>query len=271
MLKRILLLCLMALFIKQIEAQELFTLTEPASNMPARSLGIRMNQSIMKSEITGEKAYHLLPEIMLGLKGKWMIHAEGFFSNRNKKISFEGTQAYLKYRFLSIDEVHSHFRMAVFGRYAANNADIHQEAIDLNGHNSGTEVGLVMTQLLHKVALSASASYVHAKNNRNEKGYEIDKSRAEAINFTFSAGKLMLPKEYKTYKQTNLNLMLEFPGQTNQQTGRTFLDMAPVVQFIFYSQMRMDLAYRFPLINDLARTYPRGWLLRMEYTLFNLW
>ena len=271
MLKYILQLCLALIFVNQIKSQELFTLTEPASNMPARSIGFRMNQSLMKAELGNEKAYHLLPEIMLGLKGKWMVHAEGFFSNRNKSIAIEGAQAYLKYRFLSVDEVHSHFRMALFGRYAINNADIHQDAIDLNGHNTGSEVGLVMTQLLHKVALSASASFVKASNNRNEKGYEIDKSKAEASNFTFSIGKLMLPKEYKTYKQTNLNLMMEFPGQTNIQTGRTFLDMAPIVQLIFFSQMRMDLTYRFPLINDLSRTYPRGWLLRLEYTLFNQW
>jgi hypothetical protein len=262
----VLLLCIF-----QAKAQELFTVTEPASNMPAHSVGFRQNNTWMRSGDGSDIAYHALPEIMIGVSRKWMMHAEGFFSSRDKSFSYEGFQLYGKYRFFSQDDVHSHFRMALFGRYARNNADVHQEAIDLNGHNTGWESGLIATQLLHKVALSASISYVKAGDNRNQEGYKIKEKESEAVNYTMSVGKLMLPKNYITYRQTNLNLMLELPAQTNLRTGKTFVDAVPIVQLIFLSQLRMDMAYRFPLSNNLDRTYPRGWMLRLEYTIFNVW
>ena len=112
---------------------------------------------------------------------------------------------------------------------------------------------------------------MEASDNRKEKGYQINEQENKAMNFTFSVGKLMLPKKYISYKQTNLNLMAEFLGQQNLHSGRTFVDMAPVVQLIIYSKMRMDFAYRFPLFNDLERSYPRGWMLRLEYNWFSVW
>ena len=79
----------------------------------------------------------------------------------------------------------------------------------------------------------------------------------------------MLPKEYTSYEQTNLNLMTEFLGQTNMSTGKTYLDIAPSVQLIFKSRMRVDLGYRFTLISELERTTPEGAFLRLEYNIFN--
>jgi hypothetical protein len=35
-----------------------------------------------------------------------------------------------------------------------------------------------------------------------------------SVNYSLSAAKLMLPKEYLDYKQTNLNLLVEVLGQT---------------------------------------------------------
>jgi hypothetical protein len=79
----------------------------------------------------------------------------------------------------------------------------------------------------------------------------------------------MLPKEYTGYNQTNVNLMLELLGQVNMNTGYSFLDIAPSVQFIFLSKMRLDAAYRIPLVKDLTRTAPGGFLIRLDYYFFN--
>ena len=79
----------------------------------------------------------------------------------------------------------------------------------------------------------------------------------------------MLPKEYTSYEQTNLNLMLEFLGQTNLKTGESFLDIAPSLQLIFHSRIRVDIGYRYALVKDLQRTAPSGGLLRFEYNIFN--
>jgi hypothetical protein len=159
--------------------------------------------------------------------------------------------------------------MAAYGRASLNNSDIHQEEIETNGHNSGYEAGLIATQLLHKVALSASASYEHAMDNSEVNKFPANQSN-DAMNYTFSIGKLMLPKEYKSYKQVNLNLMAEFIAQRLNVSGKYFVDIAPSIQFIFNSQTRVDLGYRKELKSNMVRTAPSGFMLRFEHLLFNV-
>ncbi len=263
-----LILLLVVFCFKQATAQELFVFTEPASNMAAKSFGLRLNNYLMKETETKKTNYHLIPEIMWGASKHIMLHAEAFLSNRNNSFVAEGGALYAKYRFYSQDEVHNHFRMAAFGRYSFNNSDVHQAAIDLNGHNSGFEAGMIATKLAGKTAVSASASFLHAMDNGKEKFIYGDKNR-NAVNYTLSVGRLMLPKEYTSYKQTNLNLMVEILGQANLNKGYSYLDIAPSIQFIFLSRMRLDAAYRIPLVKDLSRTAPGGYFVRLEYNIFN--
>jgi hypothetical protein len=120
-----------------VSAQELFVFTEPASNMPAKSLGVRDMNAFM-FENNGRINYHNMPELMWGINKKWMVHVQGFISNRQEGgLKTEGGSFYAKYRFLSKDDIQSHFRMAAFGRYSFNNADIHQQEIETMGHNTG--------------------------------------------------------------------------------------------------------------------------------------
>ncbi|MFT3908462.1 MAG: hypothetical protein QM737_03485 [Ferruginibacter sp.] len=254
-----------------IHAQELFTWSEPASNMAAKAIGFRANNGFMKENLSDKYDYYLAPEIMWGISAKLMIHVEGFFSNQNNGFAADGASLYFKYRFLSNDEVHSHFRMAAYGRIASSNNHIHERAINLNGHNSGYEAGLIATKLVNKVAISASAGLLHAADNAdNHKFYYDDKYR-NALAYNLSFGKLMLPKEYTSYKQTNLNLMLELLGQTNLAAGESYLDIAPVIQFIILSKMRIDASYHFALVKDLYRNAENGFLLRLEYNIFNVY
>jgi hypothetical protein len=259
---------LLLLFNTGLHAQELFVLTEPASNMAAKSLGIRAMNSFM-NELDGSGInYHLMPEIMWGINNKWMLHAQGFLSNRNNRLVTEGGSLYAKYRFLSIDDVHSHFRMATYGRLSINNSDIHQDEIETMGHNSGYELGLIATQLLHKVAISASASYEKAMDNGSAYKFPSTQSN-NAINYTLSVGKLMLPKEYTSYNQTNVNLMVEMLGQS-LSNGKSFLDIAPSVQLIIQSQARIDFGYRYQLHSNMHRTAPNGFIVKFEYNLFSI-
>lgn len=250
-------------------AQELFVYTEPASNMPAHSVGLRLNQWFMHEPGVGLN-YHLLPEVMWGVNKALMVHAEAFLSNRAGSTTYEGAGLYAKWRFFSRDGDHRHFRMAAFARASANNADIHQEEIETNGHNTGGELGLIGTQLLHRTALSASASVERATDNRNgSEAFPPDAART-ALNGTLSAGHLVLPRQYTGYNQTNLNLMAEVLGQWLPQTGRYYVDLAPSVQLIFRSQTRLDLGYRFPVVQEMDRTAPSGFLLRLEQVLFGV-
>jgi hypothetical protein len=208
---------------------------------------------------------------MVGISKKIMLHGDVFISNRNKALSTEGGSVYAKYRFLSNDDVQKHFRMAVYGRYSFNNSDIHQQEINLYGHNSGYEAGIIATQLLHKVALSSGVSYLKAMDNGNNHKYPYGSNNSKAINYTLSIGKLMLPKEYRDYKQTNLNLMVEFLNQYNLGSGKYYMDIAPAVQLIFSSVARIDVGYRRELTTTFYRTAPNGLFLRLEYNLFNVY
>jgi hypothetical protein len=250
-------------------AQELFSLTEPASNMAARSIGFRLDNSVMDEINSSRINYHLIPEIRVGVSKKLMIGGSAFFSNRNDRFRTEGGSVYAKYRFLSNDALQRHFRMAAFARISYNNSDIHQEEINMYGHNSGYEAGVVATQLLRKVALSTAVSVMKATDNGNNNKYPYGSKDSKAVNYTFSIGKLMLPKEYKDYRQTNINLMVEFLNQVNVGSGKYYMDIAPSVQMIFNSRSRVDIGYRKELSGSLLRTAPNGFFIRLEHNLFN--
>lgn len=250
------------------QAQELFVYTEPASNMPTRSLGLRMTNMLMDELGSQKYEYHVVPEAMWGVNKRLMVHANAFISNATTKLKAEGGSVYAKYRFLSTDALHSHFRMAAYGKYSFNNSLIHQQEIDLFGHNTGWQGGIVATQLVHKVALSANVSYLQAMDNGNINKFPSAESN-KAVNYSLSIGKLMLPKEYTDYDQTNLNLMVELLGQTLGSNKGSYLDIAPSLQLIIKSQARIDIGYRQQLMSSMQRSAPNGFLLRFEYLIFN--
>jgi hypothetical protein len=199
-----------------------------------------------------------------------MVHFQSYFSNRaNESLKGEGGSIYAKHRIYSIDDIHKHFRLAAYARYSLNNADIHQEEIETMGHNTGFEAGLVATKLVNKVAISSSLSYEKALNNMPNYKFPTSQSN-NATNYTLSIGKLVYPKTYTNLKQTNVNLMCEFLGQTLNGNGKSNLDIVPSLQFIIYSQARIDIAYRKQLYSSMTRTAPNGFMIKFEYTFFNV-
>jgi hypothetical protein len=248
-------------------AQELYVNTEPASNMATGSLGLRVeNQGFFKPSYKNRSTF----EAMYGVSRHLMVHgslyASDYYSNGQH---FEGGSVYAKYRFLSIDTVQKHFRGAVFAKLASINNPVPNQEITLEGDNSGLQSGVIFTQLLHKLALSGSASYLRAFDNRG--GYNLPAWQARnAAAYTLSAGYLVLPKNYRDYKQVNMNLYVELLGKTNPGHGQSYLDAAPAVQFIFNSVCRLDFSYRTPLYNDMERNSKNMYLVRLEYNFFNL-
>jgi len=266
-MKKILLL--VSLFTTKLYAQELFVFTEPASNMATKSIGVRLDNMFTKNDLSNKTTYSLAPEIMLGVSKKIMVHATGYFDNMDAGFKASGGALYIKYRFYSEDEVHSHFRLAAFGRAAFNNNSINEYAVALGRRNSGYETGIVGTKLINKTAISASASFLHALDNGGNK-YQWNDGQRNAVNYTISAGRLVLPKEYTSYRQVNMNLMLELLGQTNLYKGDSYIDAAPSVQFIFNSRTRVDAGYRFALLDNLLRHEQNSVLLRLEYNFYNV-
>jgi len=80
----------------------------------------------------------------------------------------------------------------------------------------------------------------------------------------------MYPKTYTSFKQTNINLMVELLGQTLAENGRSYLDIVPSVQFIINSQARIDVAYKQELYSSMLRSASNGVYLKLEYTFFNV-
>ena len=102
--------------------QELYVATEPASNMPQNALGIRLTQEAV---FTNGYRAKIIPEAMIGLSKNLMIHQSIFLNNMQQNgLKANGGAFYAKYRFLSIDSTHSHFRGAVYAGYAAVNGAI---------------------------------------------------------------------------------------------------------------------------------------------------
>ena len=248
-------------------SQELYVNTEPASNMATNSLGIRLENQGFFSPIYKDRTSL---ELMYGASKHLMIHGSlyesDFYQNQQH---FEGGSIYAKYRFLSVDSVQKHFRGAFFAKVSGINNPIPNQEISLEGDNSGFQSGVVFTQLLHKLALSGSASYLHAWDNFG--GYDLPIANARnAIAYTLSTGYLLLPKDYKNYNQVNVNVYAELLGKTNPGYGQSYLDAAPAVQLIFNSLIRVDFSYRVPLYNSMVRNTDHMYLVRLEYNLFNL-
>jgi len=247
-------------------SQELYVNTEPASNMATHSLGIRLeNQGYFNPDYKNRTSL----EVMYGASKSLMVHGTLYASDYYQhQQHLEGGSVYAKYRFLSIDSVQSHFRGAVFVKAASISNPVYNQEIALEGDNSGFQTGVVFTKLIHKLALSASTSYLHGFNNR---GYDIPATNArDAIGYTLSAGYLLFPRKYENYNQVNLNVYTELLGKTNPGYGQSYLDVAPAVQLIFNSFFRVDFSYHAPLYNEMTRTSKNTYLVRLEYNLFSV-
>lgn len=249
------------------QAQELFVFTEPASNMPAKSIGIRVtNEGIFNKGAMNRT----MPEVMLSFNKKLMTHVQGFFSDADGKYRLEGGSLYAKYRFLSVDDSQKHLRAAAFGRISTSRRPTYTEDINLEGDNSGVQGGIIVTQLLHKLALSGSLSYTKAfdAESRIVAG---SPQPDQMIGYTLSSGYLVLPVVYKNYNQPNFNVYFEMLGKTNPANGNSYLDLAPALQVILNSRTRIDLGYRFQVAGDMAGRYNKNmYVVRAEFNFFNV-
>ncbi|WP_231427958.1 hypothetical protein [Pedobacter sp. Leaf250] len=249
-------------------SQELYVFTEPASNMPTKSVGVRLtNEGMFNNPGFVSRT---IPEVMFGFNKNLMMHAQGFLSDMDGKYRLEGGSLYLKYRFLSIDEAQSHFRAAAFGRISSSRRPTYTRDINLEGDNSGYQGGLIFTQLLHKLALSATLGYAHSFKDSERQIHHMPRPN-NMFSYSLSSGYLVLPFVYKDYKEPNFNVYFEMLGKTDPSSGESYLDLAPAVQVILNSRTRIDLGYRFQATGNMANRYTKNmYLLRAEFNFFNV-
>lgn len=267
-MKRIIVLALISIsaFTKGF-AQELYVFTEPASNMPTKSIGVRITNEGMFNN--PDFVSRTIPEVMFGFNKNLMMHAQAFLSDMDGKYRLEGGSLYAKYRFLSLDEAQSHFRAAAFGRISTSKRPTYTRDINLEGDNSGVQGGVIFTQLLHKLALSSTLGYAHAFENVDRQQVGMPQPR-NMFSYSLSSGYLVLPVVYKDYNQPNFNVYMELLGKTDPSSGQSYLDIAPAIQMIINSTTRIDLGYRFQAAGNMDGRYTKNmYLLRAEFNFFN--
>lgn len=256
------------LFMYPAIAQELYVFTEPASNMPAHSISGRLSGKFVKDKYSGNLMQRYTPEIMFGLNKKWMLHMAPTFSDMySSNLRWESGRVYAKYRFLSNDEVHRHFRMAAFAELAHSRNKPRFDELGLEGDLSGLQGGIILTQLWNKLALSSTLSYLHVTTDKPKTNPADIPSNA--FNYSISAGYLVLPVRYTSFKQTNLNIYTEILGQKSLDMKRYFIDFAPAIQLIFNSNAKLNLGYRFELMGNMHRIARQSWLISFERTFLN--
>ncbi len=267
MIKNIALLILLSIGLSSaVSAQELYVFSEPASNMAAKSLGFRLTT---EGNVSPKFTNRIIPEVLVGFNKELMAHVQLFASDYAGKYEVEGASFYAKYRFLSLDELKSHFRAAAFARISTHKGLTHTEDINLEGDNAGWQGGLVFTQLLHKLALSGTVAYSQVFKGVNNPAFGTQ-SPDKMLNYSLSSGYLVLPFVYKNYNQPNFNLYFEVLGKTNPANGNSSLDFAPALQVILNSRTRIDLGYRFNVAGNIENRHSKNmYLARLELNFFN--
>jgi hypothetical protein len=294
-MKKIISFAFVILFSTVIYAQELYVNTEPASNMATGSIGFRVLTKVYKMNYNNSfNSYRVIPEFMIGASRHLMLHVAGYGSDMfQKKFKVEGGSLYAKYRFYSQDDVHEHFRIAAFSKvtFIDNPQQLSIESkkllpdgnggyteqlvtsvykndeFDIDGLNSGIVGGVVATKLVNKLAVSGSLDYGYRLNNLNNK--VLPDQPLNAINYSASFGYLLLPKEYVSYRQTNMNLYVEVLGTTFPGKQKSYADIAPAIQFIFNSIARLDLSYRTQIAGNTRRLSDNYFMVRFEYNILN--
>lgn len=249
-----------------LHGQELYVFSDPASNVPAGAIVVKgFSQLGNRSPLSQRYG----TEIMAGTGKKLMLRAGTTLSNMmQRQVRWESAYLYGKYRFLSNDDVHAHFRMAAFGELGYSRNRSFFEELNIQGDVSGVQAGIIATQLKNKTAVSATLAYVEAFRGRYLNGASSFPTN-KALGYSLSGGTLMLPRVYKNYDQLNFNIYAEVLGQKALDSDAWFTDLAPAVQFIVKSNTKINFGYRFQLGGDAVRFNRQMFMLALEHTFFN--
>lgn len=290
-----------------LHAQELFPNTEPASTMPKNVLGVRFFTDNYKEVIQIRNMSAL--RLMYGIRGDLTVYATGFMSNHHNwkmpedfpfhnapergkiyPFKFDGGHLYLKYRFLSLDDQNTHFRMASYLEGSYVNTTHHETEPDLYfGDNKGIGGGIIATYLVNKFAISTTWGYIHPFDYVGVTPDPLDGlpdipmkiQYGKTLSYSLSMGYLLFPRTYNSYDQGNLNLYLELRGKAYGSskvdlfygTDRSYyvinnryppalksgyyLDITPGIQYIYKSNLRIEFSTTFRGLGfSYARLYP---------------
>jgi hypothetical protein len=201
----------------------------------------------------------------------------------NNRLTFESVNVYAKYRFLSNDGVHKHFRAAAFLKGVFSTNDLKYDELTAEGDQTAVQAGLIFTQLVHKLAVSSTLALTEVLDGERFLKYGGPRNFGyQAFNYSLSAGYLVLPRTYSGFNQTNLNLYIELLGSRGPgpeifdagagsitRTTFQYVDLAPALQLIIKSNAKLNLGYRFQLSGNAYRMSNSAFLVSYERTFLN--
>ena len=293
---------------QNINAQELYPNSEPASINPKNTLGIRlMNEAYITNNVT--RTWHGAM-FMYGLNSKLMLSAMFTTSNHHYKslpenfiqsdsnnvefvpnnhtvqkynYAFEAINLGFRYRFLNKDGDHKHFRMSLYGN-GVYSFQPHDEAeTTLMGDNKGIGGGIISTALINKLAISFTGGFIKPFAYTQN---QLSINYGNAYNYSLSFGYLIYPFKYKNFNQININLYAEFLGKSYDAMSITnhskevflqsnkaydngnYIEFRPAIQFIIKSNLRIDCSTALPII---GKSYLRNYplyMLNIQYYIF---
>ncbi|WP_121356757.1 hypothetical protein [Flavisolibacter nicotianae] len=260
--------------VQKTAAQELFVFTDPASGLAARSLNLKLSDHYMPYDrVYSRPAHRLMLDAEVGISRKLTAMAGVSVSNMHTyQVKQEALFVEAKYRCLSLDEVHRHFRMAAFVQASHTKAPFHYDETNLTGDKSGVRLGMIATKLWNRFALSGTLSHTQVLDSSrfNETVY-IPRRIYQTLNYSLSGGYLVLPRRYTSYRQVNVNLYGELLAQQALDHKSYYVDAAPALQFIFFSNTKLNVGYRFKLAGNAQRMSNVSWLFSIERSFLNVW
>jgi len=247
-------------------SQELYINTEPASLIPKGSKIVRLINSNIFLEDTdglGNTAKLLIPSLSYGISKKLMVSGSIQFSNdpdadNYPNWDFNGFKFYSKQRIFSRDKQKFHTRLSSFLKFSYHKDKFMKDNLDIDFQDTGFEFGFLGTQLINKLAVSITSALARYTSEN-----------LHLFKNCISFGYLVLPRKYKSYKQTNFNIYIEYMTNTilnnsfpnrYDQFSSTF---APGIQFILFSRSRLDFSYK--IRNEVS---PDELLLKLTYIIY---
>lgn len=298
-------------------AQELFPINEPASNVPKGVVGVKFMAESYRELKSVRNQFSV--RVMYGLTPKLTVWAQPMLSNHHGQFlpndlidhrhigpniiffsntiqygqkygySFSGLHLYAKYRFLTMDENDSHFRMAAYFENTVLGTQAHDESEPhLQGDNDGFGAGIIATYLVNRFAVSFTGGALKANDffqSRPDRNLNHQLRYGRALTYNLSFGYLVYPKKYKSYNHNNINLYVELIGRSYEAAqlwendlpvaiespslgAGNYVDVFFGIQRITNSNDRVELTVGFPLINESYRHFYPLLMLNWQKYLF---
>ena len=268
----------------KITAQELYINSEPASLIPKGTKVVRLTNSNIFLDgynIMGSigNAFIVTPSLSYGLSKKIMLSGSIQFANKPYEqdmvpnFGLNGFKLYSKQRILTSDKQKYHTRLSSFLKYSYHENKFMKNNLDLELQDTGLELGIIGTQLINKLAISITTAITRI-SNIDEKFTQGSTVKWQTTNLntfknSISAGYLLFPRKYNSYKQTNFNLYVEY--LTNTILNKEFpvrydkfnSTFAPGIQFILLSRSRLDFSYKIRK-GDM----PEEFLVKLTYIIY---